>query len=141
MRSVQGLLLAVGVVLQLLLGGSLVFSSTGEDTGGLSDVSADLVSAERLEQMKSEEDPHRDHRLVLGIALVALAVLQIVSTVMAFKSRGRKLILAGTGLSAVGVVLVMVVHEPETLAIIAAGVLVLALLVSLLVRPRPAVIT
>ena len=136
MRIVLGLLLAVGVMLQLLLGGSLVFSSTSEGTGGMSDVSADLVSAEQLEQMKSKEDPHRNRRLVLGIALIMLAALQIASTVLAFKGRGRKLVLAGTGLSAVGLVLVMVVHEPQMLAGIAVGVLALALVVGLLASPR-----
>jgi len=135
MRIVLGLLLAVGVVLQILLGGSLVFSGTSEGTGGLSDVSADLVSAEQLKQMKSKEDPYRNHRLVLGIALMMLAALQIASTVLAFKGRGRKLVLAGTGLSAVGLVLVMVVHEPQMLAGIAVGVLALALVVGLLARP------
>ena len=136
MRIVLGLLLAVGVVLQILLGGSLVFSSTSEGTGGMSDVSADLVSAEQLEQMKSKEDPFRAHRMVLGVALMLLAALQIACTVLAFKGRGRKLILAGTGLSAVGVVLVMVVHEPQMLASITVGVLALALVFSLLARPR-----
>ena len=140
MRVVQGLLLAVGVVLQLLLGGSLIFSATGEDTGGLSDVSADLVTAEQLQQMKSAEDPHRGRRMVLGAVLAALALLQVV-TVLAFKGRARKLVLGGTGLSVVGVGLVMVVHEPMMLAGICAGVLVVALVVGLVARPRVEVTT
>ena len=141
MRIVLGLLLAVGVVLQLLLGGSLLFSSTSEGTGGLSDVSADLVSAEQLELMQSKEDPLRTHRMVLGVALLLLAALQIVSTVVAFGGRGRGLVLAGTGLSAVGVVLVMAVHQPEVLAGIAMGVLVLSLVLCLLVRPKAGEVT
>ena len=141
MRVVQGLLLAVGVVLQLLLGGSLIFSATGEDTGGLSDVSADLVTAEQLQQMKSAEDPHRGRRMVLGAVLAALALMQIVVTVLAFKGRARKLVLGGTGLSVVGVGLVMVVHEPMMLAGICAGVLVVALVVGLVARPRVEVTT
>lgn len=143
MRSVQGLLLAVGVVLQLLLGGSLVFSATGEaDTGGLSDVSADLVTAEQLTQMKSTEDPHRGRRMALGAALAALALLQLVATVLAFKGRGRKLVLGATGLSVVGTGLVMVIHEPMMLASICAGVLVVALIAGLLAtRPKPEITT
>lgn len=135
MRILVGLLLAVALVLQLLLGASLVYSAQYQGTGGLSDVSADLVNEDQLQQMKQQEDPYRAQRKALGIALGVLGLLQIVSCVLAIKRRGRVLVMAGSGLSALAAALVMVVHRPLMLAGILIGLLVLALVLSVLSRP------
>lgn len=138
MRVVAGLLLAVAVVLQLLLGGSLIFSASYQGTGGLSDVSADLVSDQQLKQMERQEDPHRQHRLWLGVALAALGLVQAALTVLAFIGRARRVVLAGTALSLVSVGLVALVHKPLVLVLITGTLLAAGLVLTLLARPQPA---
>ncbi len=120
MRIVLGLLLAVGVVLQLLLGGSLLFAAQEKGPEGLSVVSGDLVNEQELLRMKQEEaaarakqNPYRTHRMVLGLALLALGTLQMVSTVMAFKQRAWMLVLVGTGLSLLATLVVLLVPAPQ----------------------------
>ncbi len=98
MRVLASMLFITAAVVQLLLGGLLIFSGQDQEhdaraeVGDLSSVSADLVSEEELAAMKATGDREAGgagkQTQALGILALALAALLLVAALLVMLRKG-----------------------------------------------------
>jgi hypothetical protein len=148
MRVFVAILLFAAALLQFLLGGGLILSSRYEafrartEAGDLSEVAGDLVSEQELEKMRQDARQKVGaagaKQLALGVAVLALAFLQLAGGVLVLVRPGRATLLVrgGIALGAVVLVAVILLDGFATLIGVVLGLQVLSFLLALLVRPR-----
>jgi hypothetical protein len=148
-RIIAGILLLVSAVLHLLLGGGFVLSAKYQqfkaqmDAGDLSSVSKDLdVPDAELNKMHRAAEVKAGKRhlrpLALGIAFLALSLLQIVAGIVLFVKRARSFSLLTCGLTVAGLAAAIALEGFVMLEAIAGGAVVLAALLVLAARSKAA---
>ena len=146
MRIVACLFLVAAAVIQLLLGGLVIFSAVEArqearaEAGDLSSVSSDLVSEPELAAMRAAGEKqagsagHGAH--ALGMATMGLGLLMLVAGPLALLRRGTQFVL-GVGVISVGcLVATLLLENGGSTAATAAGLIALALVLVDLDRRR-----
>lgn len=120
MRILASLFILIAAVIQLLLGGLLIFSATEErndaraEAGDLSSVSGDLVSEEELTAMRAagekEAGSTGKRAYYLGMASMALGLLLLVAGALALLRRALIFVLL-VGLASMACLLGMFLME------------------------------
>jgi hypothetical protein len=144
MRIVASILLLASMIIQLLLGVGHILSAQYEKitTNDLSAVSSDLVSPEELARMQKVErakaGPVGRRSLILGGVAVGAALGQLVAAILLLARRARRVALGLCALGLCAAVGLLWASGVSVLGAIVCGALGLALIATLLSRPRPA---
>lgn len=118
MRPLAAILLLVAAVIQLLLGGVLVMSSSYRPVPGAPSSGPAATAA--------PEQASGGRHLALGILGLTLGAAQLVGGILAFRRRARVVVLGICLAGALELAVLMLVEGPITVALIAAVLLVLA---------------
>lgn len=143
MRIVASILLLASMVIQLLLGVGHILSSQYEKitTNDLSAVSSDLVPPEELARMQKVErekaGPVGRRSQILGGVALGAALGQLVAAILLLARRARRVALGLCALGLCAAVGLLWASGVSVLGAIVCGALGLALIATLVSRPRP----
>jgi hypothetical protein len=143
MRILASILLLASAVIHLLLGGGHLLSAKYEQvvTNDLSAVSGDLVSPEELARMQKVErlksGPVGRRSTILGAVALGATLCGIVAAILLLARRARRLALGLVAIALAGAVGLLWASGVSPLGGITCAALVLALVFTLLSRPRP----
>ena len=157
MRIIAALLLLVASLLSAVLGGGYVLSGRYQRevaeiqeqsrSDSLSAVSADLVSPAELAKMRAAEAKRRKGKpqntagrssVILGVALGGAALLGLISVVLLFLNRARRLCLVAIGLGLAASAFGLATQGLVVLLAIMAGLQLAAGLLAWRAAPRSA---
>ena len=138
MRFIASPLLIIAAVVQLLLGGLVIFGAVEArdearaEAGDLSSVSGDLVSEEELAAMRAdgEKKAGRTGKFahVLGMVTMALSLLQLVTGVLALLRRALPFVLIAGGLTLACLLAVLLLESGGNTVAMAMGLLAVGLI-------------
>jgi hypothetical protein len=150
MRSLAAILLFVSVPVHLLAGAGLILDAKAkaflarEDhmlrTGDLSEVSGDLVDEKTITEARDRsrqgvKAPAVTGLWIGGMALMILALAQVVAGVQVLRRRVSIVVLAIIGASVLALA-VLLIREPTVVRAVEGVPVLLALLLAILVRSR-----
>jgi hypothetical protein len=152
MRIVGGILLIASTLICLVLGALQVMSSryqqmrAEDNAGDLSSVSRDLdVSEVELSNMhqaaQAKVGTVGQRELLIGIALFTSSALQALGCILLLLRRARRVMLTVIAISGLALGSAIIAQKPGPLGLIAAGLVLVALVLAALGRPRPQVPT